>query len=288
MSQTETPTTTPSAVVELIDRALAKEYLARNVKNRTINQGTARSYGAAMQAGEWKLTGDSIKFDLLGNLIDGQHRLTGIIISGETVAILVVRGLPPEAQYVIDTGKKRSAGDALRLSAIVDKHEAIIAAAARTAILVDEGKHEYVRHFVNGLRPVRNDEVMHYVERNPDIIDAAAFAASVRSRIKQVPPSTICYVFMVLARLDHAAAVSLFTDLADRRSSGNSDPITYVLRAYEHFKTSAAPRISGHMFILYTAWNARRMGKSISRRISTEPKTVNGEQVYPRVPTPHR
>jgi len=65
--------------------------------------------------GEWVMNGDTIKFDIDGNLIDGQHRCFAIHESGISVPALVATGLSTEAYIEIDNNKlSRTSADYLR------------------------------------------------------------------------------------------------------------------------------------------------------------------------------
>ena len=80
--------------VEFISPELAQEYLKHNSINpRKMSRRTVNSYAADMQSGTWKLNGEPIIFDADGNLLNGQHRLEAIKVSGVTVPMLVVRGV---------------------------------------------------------------------------------------------------------------------------------------------------------------------------------------------------
>jgi hypothetical protein len=92
---------------EIITPAVAAEYLDQNTDNRHLRSRAVDMYTRNMLAGEWKVTGETIKFDRNGRLIDGQHRLAAIIRAEKQQPCLVVRGLEPEVQGVIDTNLHR-------------------------------------------------------------------------------------------------------------------------------------------------------------------------------------
>lgn len=98
--------------VEAINPAKAAEYLKTNKSNRRLVVRRIEFYADQMAKGQWKLTGDSIKFNGT-NLIDGQHRLEAIIRSKTTIQCLVVRNLEKDVFDVLDTGRGRQAGDVL-------------------------------------------------------------------------------------------------------------------------------------------------------------------------------
>lgn len=101
---------------------LAAQWLATNTTtNRKISQPTVNGYAHDMIRGKWQVTGETIKFDTDGRLIDGQHRLTAVVVSHRTVQMFVATGIPTEAMSVLDTGRTRSAGDAPTIIARQDK-----------------------------------------------------------------------------------------------------------------------------------------------------------------------
>lgn len=101
---------------------IAEQWLTKNLKNRKITELTVESYARDMKKGFWAETGDTIKFDEEGILIDGQQRLNAIIYSGSTQKLLVVRGIKKTffdghlVQETIDRGRPRSPGDNLKIA----------------------------------------------------------------------------------------------------------------------------------------------------------------------------
>jgi hypothetical protein len=117
--------------IENISPKKAQEYLDTMGKNRNIRSSKVDQYAEAMAAGLWKLTGDAIRFNTKGELIDGQHRLHAIIQSKKTIETLVIRDVPDEAFMDLDTGAPRSPGDLLTLSGYTYSHR--ISSAIRMA-----------------------------------------------------------------------------------------------------------------------------------------------------------
>lgn len=94
---------------------LAKSYLERNIKNRVLTKSQVDYFAKQMKNGQWMLTGQGISFDINGNLIDGQHRLSAIIKANTSIKMLVIFGLNPNSFKVYDTGRKRNGGDSLSI-----------------------------------------------------------------------------------------------------------------------------------------------------------------------------
>lgn len=129
---------------EFIDAKKAHQYLLLNVENnRKPRTGSlVKQYAADMVADNWKLTGESIKFNTNGKLFDGQNRLLAVIEAdkirpGIAVEFTVVRDVEPAAMMVVDSGGVRRPADALKIAG-VNKYETQKAALAKR-ILVFEG-----------------------------------------------------------------------------------------------------------------------------------------------------
>lgn len=92
---------------------MAKEWLASNIKNnRPIKR--AKEYAEDMKAGKWRLTHQGIAFNEEGTLIDGQNRLTAIVMAGIPITMSVVFDCPVDSFEVLDIGRPRSLGDYLK------------------------------------------------------------------------------------------------------------------------------------------------------------------------------
>ena len=100
---------------ELITPDIAKTYLEHNRVNRRLNIARAKQYATDMKSGKWQFNGEAIKFYENGDLADGAHRLTGIVLSGIPVKLLVIRGLADDVS-VQDRGRIRSMVDVLTIN----------------------------------------------------------------------------------------------------------------------------------------------------------------------------
>ncbi|WP_424636244.1 hypothetical protein [Embleya sp. AB8] len=115
---------------------MARSILARDFDNRPIDTSVVIMIAEEITRGDWQVTHQGLAFDgdlATGRLMDGQHRLRAIVKSGVTVPILVFENAPPESFSVLDTGKRRSAGDVLFLKG--HKDATLLAAAVRHAHL---------------------------------------------------------------------------------------------------------------------------------------------------------
>lgn len=245
-----------------ITPALAEKWLGMNHGNRTLRGRKVTNYARDMRNGKWMTSGDSIKFDWNGRMIDGQHRLEAVIESGSTIRVLVVRGLEPAVQSVLDVNVRRSASDALKFNGHA-YHNVIVASVARIANARDLG---YLRSATSTNIPeMTNAEVLEWVDANPEIENAAALAARVYKTIGGTP-SAIAYAIYELEQIDGPATVEFFTSTAEFRTTGLTDPRSTLLRSFNRLKeqrTALTPALQ--LSYIYRAWNAWRDSKPLSK-----------------------
>lgn len=101
--------------LRLITPEEATEMLTHNRNNRPINSERVRGYVREIRKGNWEITHQGVGFDENGRLIDGQHRLRAIEVSGIPVPLMVTRGLPPRAGAIVDIGQKRTTSQSLKM-----------------------------------------------------------------------------------------------------------------------------------------------------------------------------
>lgn len=91
----------------------AKLLLQNNSNNRAIRQKRVESYAKDMINGNWNLTGQGITIDKNGQILDGQHRLSAIVLANKPIEMLVVTEADRCATY--DAGLVRSNLDKIKL-----------------------------------------------------------------------------------------------------------------------------------------------------------------------------
>ncbi|MBE5453419.1 hypothetical protein E3G52_000283 [Mycobacteroides abscessus] len=159
------PARTITSDIEVIDPATAEEYLKRNTHNRPLIDRKVLQLASDMEAGRWQMNGEAIKFATDDSLLDGQHRLHAIALSGVPVESIVVRGLPPETQTTMDQGTKRSPSDQLNLSGITASKSD--ASAAKTLIVWDRGW--FYTDKATG--SVTSSEIVQWAIDHPDVFE---------------------------------------------------------------------------------------------------------------------
>ena len=196
--------------LELVTPATAERWLDRNKGNRRLAKNTVVEYAAAMRRGEWMFNGETIKFDLEGNLLDGQHRLAAVTVYGKPVEFGVFRGLPRDAFKTIDTGKKRNAADIVGLRGVPNQSN--IATAAR--LLFQYGLTSWTTAKLGRGRRMTNVELEALLDRHPGLLATAPAAIKSPLYAHHMPRSQSIFFLYCARSVDHDIADAFATALA--------------------------------------------------------------------------
>ena len=159
--------TKPKFEVMDITPDMAKKILAhRNKNNRPIRYTHLEKLSEAIEKGEWKVTHQGLAFDKDGNLIDGQHRLAAVLQTRQTVKMTVATNMDASIFDVVDTGSKRSTGDALDI--LGSEHGRVVSAALKVWICYQKFP-ERTWSGANIQQPSTTDITSIYKERKDEI-----------------------------------------------------------------------------------------------------------------------
>lgn len=188
--------------IEMVSPEYAKEILKGNVKNRALNARRVNALAAAIKRGEWMMNGDAVRISKGGRLLDGQHRLSAVAQSGETVEMLIIRGLDDSVFDTIDTGgRARGASDILQLSGV--KNASVVAAAARMIFLYKLKGNPF--HGTPEDAPTVT-QIKSFCEKNEGIESAASFIAGRSSVCKMIPASVATFCLFAMREVNHESA----------------------------------------------------------------------------------
>jgi hypothetical protein len=143
--------------------------------NRNLNFTRVEQYVREMRGGEegtyWRTTHQGIALDESGNLIDGQHRLWAIILSGLPQVMLVADGVPAATFYLLDQGLARSASAFVR-----GAHSGARTTLARTlmywahlALDSGDGYVTLTKTTTRAQVAIATHEILQFLADNPDI-----------------------------------------------------------------------------------------------------------------------
>ncbi len=97
---------------------MAKEWLLSNTKNRPLRKATVTRYANEINKGNWVYNGESIKISSSNVIIDGQHRLHAVVLSGKSIDIELLTELSDDVFCTIDQGKTRTNSDNFALKEV--------------------------------------------------------------------------------------------------------------------------------------------------------------------------
>lgn len=204
------------SVVMEIGPKEAQEMLRYNVDeegnglNRPLSKGHV-SHGIArqMKEGMWLHTGQPIIFSDRPRLIDGQHRLEGIVESGVKLLFDVRFGISDGAFSVIDIGKKRGAADIFAINGV--KNSALMAAATRWVIA-------YEHDAISGKGPdgkrgtMKTPGELYEVYLDHQGLQASCTAANHFHSARTAPPAMMCALHYLCAQKNRQQA-DIFFDM---------------------------------------------------------------------------
>jgi hypothetical protein len=123
------PVQIQSEVIDISPEFAAELLENKNTRNRPLTRSTVLAYAKEMRNGNWTITHQGIALDTEGVLLDGQHRLAAVVEAGVTIPLMVSYDLPPETFATVDTGRRRTATDALSMAGLGTNRYALAALA---------------------------------------------------------------------------------------------------------------------------------------------------------------
>ena len=244
---------------EKIGPKLAQKYLDTMARNRKLRRKTVDRYAEAMRANQWTLTGEPIKFNTKGELIDGQHRLSAIIMSGKTVEIDVRRQLHPSVFMDLDTGAGRSPGDLLTVAGY--EYTVNIASAIRQVSSILEVESGVVKPTSMGKKKVAPAILLEWCEEHlEELKEAIRATISKDAKVVCSPPSLFSALYFLFAQYNRKAAREFFTALIDGIGFEHDqhDPIYMLRKQLLSFRSNKNLKRPGYYkaALVIKAWNA--------------------------------
>ena len=236
---------------------MAVDLLARNTRNRKLRSKMVSKYAGAMKRGEWRENGEAIKIAEDGTILDGQHRLEACLESETSFTVLVVSGLPLEAQQTMDGGMRRNPSD--RLDFLNEINTTTLAAALR--LVLDYEVTGTPRRMSASTALITDQVMLSALERHPGLRDSVnrydlGLGALTRSQA--------CALHYILSQGPYAdKADSFFEHLTTGMMLSADSPI---LRLRNRLMSMTQQRLGGSacvMALTVKAWNSYVGGRSV-------------------------
>ncbi|PKV76690.1 hypothetical protein [Nocardia fluminea] len=261
------PESTLRPEVVAVDADLATQWLRRNTNNRKVREQKVAQYHAEMIEGRWKFNGEAIKFDSMGNLLDGQHRLEALARTAGTglaFSMLVVVGLGSDTQVTMDQGVKRTPADQLELRGIGSATTAqLIAGTIRVLERWLDGNVFGDQTRVSALSAPR---VVEWAERNPRHVEIiTVYASRGITRIK-ARPSVTSAVAVRLHHIDPDDCAEFFDRVLSGAGLALDSPILALRERLDRIRTNKIKTSDREFLALFVlTWNAFRRGRPLTK-----------------------
>ncbi len=265
--------------------------------NRKFRPWLAREYAARMLRGEWTLNHQGIGFDTDPSLLDGQHRLAGVVIAATSgvpeqglpadpdikIPMQITYGMSPAAVDTVDSGLKRSNSDVLAMNG--ETNTLVLAGTLRLVILYDTLVRPYGRDVPFEDRAWRshrmsNEQYRRTLDEQPEIRDAVSEAGNLRNVMLT---SAACAGTHLIRRSWEAYQAEPFLQgLAHGINLQQGSPVwaareTFLMqKGNRKYKRTAHE----HLALLIKAWNLHIRGQGRSRLV------WRADEAFPYLLTP--
>lgn len=249
--------------------------------NERLNRNPSRQYidrlAGAMERGEWRVNGESLKTDQEDRMFDGKQRCEAVIRSNVPIRTLVVRGLDPKSVETVDMGRRRTLQDILTLH---EEHSAnrlssglIFLWRFRNDKLTTRGK--------GGRVYPTPQQALELLEAEPEIRDGIILCDRVY-RYMRLQPSVGIAMLQAFNKVDHEQAYRFFSTLADDRDLPSNDPRAMFRRQIEQewadlAKYHTRPWRERQAAWMVKAFNDWRKGNTVERPYRWVPGGDTGE-----------
>lgn len=246
-----------AALSAVITPEIALEWLKRNARNRHISQRVVTQYGCDMIDGRFQVNGQPIIFSSIGNLHDGQHRLTACVEAKVSFVSDVRFGANPDSFSVLDLGRKRGLADLAELGNI--KNYVRVSAAAGLLWTI---KTHGAKAIADGFKRPTPTQAQQFMWENRESLEAASELVGGQMRLG--PPSILCAAAFLFSAQNADRAVAFFADMKTAIGLSETNPVRFLLKRLMDNRASKA-KLPGHIIfaLMCKAWIYYRDGREM-------------------------
>lgn len=256
--------------VVMLTPELAQEYLNKlPERQRTQSSRTIDRYASDLLADQFPFTGDPIRFNVDGELIDGQHRCTAVVESEVATPILVIRNLHADLIRFFDGGRTRRFPDDLRISGYPN-HTSLAALTTRVWHW-EHGNYgymgvPYVQNAIYANTAPTRAQLWTTLKAHQELVEAVTHGSRAHTYLPNAPTSVTSFLWWLLGTADVDAREKFFFELIDGSEGNGPDYPINVLRRQLTRRMNPNEEREGHVWVAYfiKAYNAWAEGRSIS------------------------
>lgn len=227
--------------------------------NRRISEHRVLQYQADMENGRWHFDGMPIRISTDGKLLDGQHRLSALAntVPETEIEFVVIRGLAPDSQLVMDQGGARTAAQQLSLKGVKDP--GVVASMTKTYL---DWSRDRLFHSSTRAATTKPEAVEWALEHS-DLLEKV-FGTDFR-RV-DAPGSVVGAFALATVQFAPARAHKFLHQLATGTGFGEGDPILALDRRLRAIRKTNV-KVSQREYLAYfiRAWNAWVSGNHLTK-----------------------
>jgi hypothetical protein len=248
----------PSVIMTFTPGAAKMILEQLNSNNRPRKSVKVAEFANYMTAGNWKLTGDTVKFSNL-YLRDGQNRMEACVRSGVPFTTHVVFGLDDRIFTFLDNGKPRTVGDAFAIEGV--ENPTTVAGAVRWL-------EKFRTNTVKDRSGLTQNEGVNAFHEHYDSVRMKVSVAAARavSNADDTPKTIAAALHYLFADKNPALANEFFEAWAARNWGGRMRPIKKASDYLAALNTASNGRVHelARISAWIVAWNLvvqRRVGR---------------------------
>lgn len=237
----------------------AIDLLANSRNNRTLSEWRAQHLCGQILEGHWRENGETVIFDAKGRLLDGQHRLRGIILANRAIVTLCVFGVPEIFFATMDQGANRSGA---HLAGIMHfENASVVAGVGRLAIWREENKLGKT-----GKGKLDSETLRLYLKQHAvALAESVGRAVKLRGLIRLVPMSQAAFLHYMTRQ--HPRAMEFLDQLANGTNLHKGDAV--LVFRHRMLATAGARHTLHHgsdepLALLIKAWNSFLVRKPLT------------------------
>lgn len=253
---------------------LAAEWLTKNAENNRVpKKSRIPAYARDMVSGRWNSdSGETIKFDAYGTLIDGQNRLRAVVLAGQANPNIVIdfdvaRGLPTEAIRVIDSGASRIFADTLAFDGVTDRNR--VGSVVRWVLNWEVGN-----YMGSGKFSPTTAELWDRYRMDADLFTAAALRGSDATRQGLGVAAAAGTAFYLFYTVDRDAASTFFDRYVSGAGLQSGSPILVLRNRMARVRLDRTNR-QEQLALTVKAWNHWRDGREVSAILMPKGELTN-------------
>jgi hypothetical protein len=240
-----------------IDPKDAQELLTAARRNRPLSEWRAQRLSGQMLANQWRENGEPLIFDPKGRLLDGQHRLRGVILTNRAVVFYCVFNVPEHFFATMDQGASRNGAHLASLMGF--ENAFLVAGLVRLAIMHGKGKLG-----VTGKGKVAGEEMRLYLKNHTEpVAESAKLISKCKGLVRLVPMSHMAFLHYLTRT--HPRAMVFLDQIANGTDLHKGDAVLVFRQRMQAMQGEKHKfREDEILALLIKAWNAFLAKKPIS------------------------